>query len=267
MRIPDQQGQNHGQGGDDHHPTKHGGRLAASKTQSKSGGTHQQDENRDGQLPAIVIRNHIGGWCHAGSGNGIKNRDGGGQKNLKSRNHQGHASDKQPKLAGGTGFFTALFFAGDFFPAQGQKEYHQSKKQNQKVTLIGWSLGGYLARETARDNPELVEQVITIASPLFGGAKYTSIADYYAEKQGIQLDELEQQIEARYDIPLQVPSLSIYSKLDNIVSWQTCIDTRTPLITHKEVQATHLGMILNPDVYKTISEYLYDHFHRLDPKD
>lgn len=142
-----------------------------------------------------------------------------------------------------------------------------SKKQNQKVTLIGWSLGGYLARETARDNPELVEQVITIASPLFGGAKYTSIADYYAEKQGIQLDELEQQIEARYDIPLQVPSLSIYSKLDNIVSWQTCIDTRTPLITHKEVQATHLGMILNPDVYKTISEYLYDHFHRLDPKD
>ena len=83
-------------------------------------------------MPAVVIRNHIGGWCHAGSGNGIKNRDGGGQKNLKSRNHQGHATDKQPKLAGCTGLFTALFLAGDFFPTQGQKEYHQSKEQKQK---------------------------------------------------------------------------------------------------------------------------------------
>jgi len=125
-----------------------------------------------------------------------------------------------------------------------------------KITLIGWSLGGYVAREVARDHQDIIDKVITIASPVFGGAKYTSIADYYSKRHGIDLDELEETIEQRFEIPLQVPMLSIYSKWDNIVSWQTCIDQRSPRIEHFEVEATHIGMILNPEVFLRIAQFL-----------
>ena len=42
------------------------------------------------------------------------------------------------------------------------------------VRLVGWSLGGVLAREAARDRPELVERVVTLGSPIVGGPKYTA---------------------------------------------------------------------------------------------
>ncbi|MFT5897341.1 MAG: pimeloyl-ACP methyl ester carboxylesterase, partial [bacterium] len=45
-----------------------------------------------------------------------------------------------------------------------QDEYQQ------KVRLVGWSRGGILSREIARDYPELIERVITIGSPVKGGA-------------------------------------------------------------------------------------------------
>ncbi|GBF48548.1 hypothetical protein LPTSP4_00470 [Leptospira ryugenii] len=129
------------------------------------------------------------------------------------------------------------------------------EKYQTKINLVGWSLGGYLAREAARDLPHYVSKIATIASPLFGGAKYTSLANFYADKQGIQLDALELEIEARYQIPLEIPSLSIYSKFDNIVSWQTCIDTRSPYMQHKEVDSTHVGMIVNPEVYELLAHF------------
>src|SRR5215831_17014221 len=39
------------------------------------------------------------------------------------------------------------------------------QRYDRRVSLIGWSLGGIYARELARAMPELVRQVITLASP------------------------------------------------------------------------------------------------------
>jgi pimeloyl-ACP methyl ester carboxylesterase len=39
------------------------------------------------------------------------------------------------------------------------------RRYQRKVTLIGWSLGGVVAREMARRSPDLVGQVITLGSP------------------------------------------------------------------------------------------------------
>lgn len=38
-----------------------------------------------------------------------------------------------------------------------------------KVRLVGWSLGGTLAREAARERPDLVERVVTLGTPAIGG--------------------------------------------------------------------------------------------------
>ena len=40
-----------------------------------------------------------------------------------------------------------------------------ARRTQQEVRLIGWSLGGYLAREAARERPDLVHRVITLGTP------------------------------------------------------------------------------------------------------
>ncbi|MEM7409584.1 MAG: hypothetical protein AAF430_05015 [Myxococcota bacterium] len=123
------------------------------------------------------------------------------------------------------------------------------------ISLVGWSLGGYLAREAARDEPELVRQVITLGSPVVGGPKYTTVGALYA-RQGVDLDEVEAEVDARYDTPLQRPVTAIYSKRDGVVAWQACIDERSPRVEHVEVNATHVGLGFSADVFSVVAERL-----------
>ena len=61
-----------------------------------------------------------------------------------------------------------------------------SAEDGEPLHLVGWSLGGYLAREAARERPELVRNVITFGSPVVGGPKYTATASHYI-KHGFDL--------------------------------------------------------------------------------
>mgnify|MGYP001812902834 FL=1 len=123
------------------------------------------------------------------------------------------------------------------------------------VTIIGWSLGGYLAREVARDCPELVRRVITLGSPVVGGPKYTAVAQAFAAG-GDSLDVIEALVEARYQRPLTVPVTAVYSKLDGVVAWRACIDDRSPNVEHVEVTSTHLGLGFAADVLEIIANRL-----------
>jgi hypothetical protein len=124
-----------------------------------------------------------------------------------------------------------------------------------RVSVIGWSLGGYLAREAARDRPELVERVITLGSPVIGGPKYTAVGEIY-RRQGVDLDEIEAEVDARYEKPLAVPVTAIYSRSDRVVAWAACIDERSPDVEHVEVGGTHVGLGFSPDVYEVIGRTL-----------
>jgi surfactin synthase thioesterase subunit len=115
------------------------------------------------------------------------------------------------------------------------------KRTGRPVTLVGWSLGGYIAREAARDLPEAVAKVITLGTPVFGGPRYTATADFY-ERQGIDVKEIERATIERYKQPLNVPVIALYSRNDGVVSWEACIDRWSPNVEHIEVKASHLGM-------------------------
>jgi pimeloyl-ACP methyl ester carboxylesterase len=123
------------------------------------------------------------------------------------------------------------------------------------VRLIGWSLGGVLARETARSQPELVQRVITMGSPIVGGPKYTAARPFYRQ-QGMDFDAVEAAIEAREATPIRVPITAIWSRADGIVAWQACVDRRSPDVENVEVSATHLGLGFAADVYRVIAERL-----------
>ncbi|MEO1082716.1 MAG: alpha/beta fold hydrolase [Acidobacteriota bacterium] len=143
----------------------------------------------------------------------------------------------------------------DLLPQLIEKVEAASERAGEEVALVGWSLGGYLAREAARDRPELVSRVITLGSPVIGGPSYTRVAPLY-EARGYDLAEIRQLVCERYEVPLEIPVLAIYSKRDGIVSWKACIDEWSPDVRHLEVGATHLSMGTSPDVLTAILDEL-----------
>lgn len=123
------------------------------------------------------------------------------------------------------------------------------------ITLVGWSLGGYLVREVARDLPHLVDEVITLGAPVVGGPKYTSASGYF-RKRGQNLDWIETEIAKREEVPIQAPITAIYSQSDAIVSWPAAIDRYSSQVDHIEVDAAHLSMVFNPTIWSHIADVL-----------
>ncbi len=124
------------------------------------------------------------------------------------------------------------------------------------VRLVGWSLGGVLARDVARELPEAVAQVITLGSPIVGGPKFTVFANLY-RKQGFDLDKLAASADAREaSRALPCPVTAIYAKRDGIVAWGSCIDPNHAGVRHVETSATHFGMPLHPQTLRLIAEAL-----------
>jgi pimeloyl-ACP methyl ester carboxylesterase len=121
------------------------------------------------------------------------------------------------------------------------------------VVLVGWSLGGYIAREYAREHPGEVRKVVTLGSPVIGGPRYTATAERY-RSQGHDLLEIERTVAQRYETPLRVPVAAIYSKRDGVVAWQACIDRWSPKVRHIEVGETHIGLAFSPRVLAIIAE-------------
>lgn len=121
------------------------------------------------------------------------------------------------------------------------------------VVLVGWSLGGYIAREYAREHPDEVRKVITLGSPVIGGPRYTVTAEWY-RSQGHDLDEIDRAIAARYETPLRVPVTAIYSRRDGVVAWRACIDHWSPNVRHVEVSETHVGLGFAPRVLAIVAE-------------
>jgi pimeloyl-ACP methyl ester carboxylesterase len=130
-----------------------------------------------------------------------------------------------------------------------------ARQEGGAIRLIGWSLGGYLAREAARERPRAAHQVITLGSPVVGGPKYTAVAGAY-RRRGIDLDAIEAQVAARNRQPLETPVTAVYSRSDGVVAWQACIDHHARNVEHVEVGTTHLGLGFSPDVFRIIAERL-----------
>jgi hypothetical protein len=139
--------------------------------------------------------------------------------------------------------------------AFGQRLAEVFEQEKTTIDLIGWSLGGYIAREAARENQNAVRQVITLAGPAIGGPKYTLCGKFY-EQSGWDLDKIESNVRQRFETPIKVPIISIYTKSDGVVSWEACLDNWSPDVHHIEVSSSHMGMPFSVDVFQRITENL-----------
>ncbi|MGB5694827.1 MAG: alpha/beta fold hydrolase [Polyangiales bacterium] len=134
------------------------------------------------------------------------------------------------------------------------------ERYQEPVALVGWSLGGVLAREVARERPELVKRVVTLGSPVVGGPKYTRSAGFYERVLKQDLDAIERTVEERNQIPIRVPITAIYSRRDAIVQWWACIDDYNAHCCHIEVDASHLALGFDPKILRLVRSALEGRF-------
>jgi len=125
------------------------------------------------------------------------------------------------------------------------------------VSLVGWSLGGLLAREMARRQPDLVRSVITLGSPL-GNPKATNAWRLYEMMSGFKVQDkkIRRRVRlVREPIP-GVPVTSILSKTDAVVSWEISRLPPGDLVENIGITGSHIGMGFNPAVLFAIADRL-----------
>jgi hypothetical protein len=123
------------------------------------------------------------------------------------------------------------------------------------VSLIGWSLGGTYARELAKVRPEMVRQVITLATP-FTKPDISSTEKMFGELTGTSLI-IDATLLKRLSEGPPVPSSSIYSQTDMVVDWQSCMADESSGHRNIEINGvSHYGMVHHPAVLHTIAGLL-----------
>jgi len=134
------------------------------------------------------------------------------------------------------------------------------KETGARVSLVGHSRGGLLAKVVAQRRPQSVEQVITLGSPL---ADWTDVAAMTRHAIGV-LTTANQLVYGRrlngegrflYDLKLApvVPTTSIYTKTDDVVNFRSCLRPDIPALP---VWGSHNGLVVNPEVYRLLGRLL-----------
>lgn len=134
------------------------------------------------------------------------------------------------------------------------------RESGSRVSLVGHSRGGLLAKVVAQRRPESVEQVIALGSPL---ADWTDLAAMTRHAVGVAT-AANQLVYGRringegrflYDLKLApvVPTTSIYTRADDVVNYRSCLRSDIPSIP---VWGSHNGLVVNPEVYRLVGRLL-----------
>lgn len=123
------------------------------------------------------------------------------------------------------------------------------------VALVGWSLGGVVAREIAREIPQYVSTIITYGTPVIGGPSFTVGARSYSAEDRKRINQLIEERNATN--PIKTPIGIVFTRGDTIVSWPACIDRHSLDVTHYEVDSTHFSMGIDPTVWGIVLDRLY----------
>jgi pimeloyl-ACP methyl ester carboxylesterase len=130
-------------------------------------------------------------------------------------------------------------------------------KHQQSVSIIGQSLGGVIAREIARQHPDLVRQVITLGSPFTGHPLASTGTHLYEWLSGDKMEDLDYNRHLEIRVKPPVPTTSIYSKLDGVVAWQCSIEEGKPEGESIHLRGnTHCGMASSPSALYLLADRL-----------
>jgi pimeloyl-ACP methyl ester carboxylesterase len=120
-----------------------------------------------------------------------------------------------------------------------------------QVSVIGFSLGGLLARDLAHDRPRDIDHVVTVVSP-FRLPTATPMEAVLRVCAPFYSDHFETERLAR---PLAMSSTAIYTRDDGVVPWESCC-SEEPLGACFETRGAHTTTWRNPEVMRLIAQRL-----------
>ncbi len=137
---------------------------------------------------------------------------------------------------------------------------------NDSVTVIGHSLGGVLARAIGTTKPKAVRRTIALGSPIREGwnavhervrPALQTIQSFWQTFSGApdncgNFDCSCGFAQAVYAAARR-PFSSIYTRHDEVVQWESCIDEAGE---NYEVSGRHASLIVNPEVYRLVASIL-----------
>lgn len=132
-------------------------------------------------------------------------------------------------------------------------------RRGRKVSIVGHSLGGMLARGVAARRPDLVSGIVSMGSPIVAPGAVHGVLERSADVLtrltsagfgGFMSEDCiagacarESFEESRAPLPEGIGFTAIYSKRDGIVDWRACLD---PSAAAVEVPTSHCGMAIDP---------------------
>jgi len=143
-----------------------------------------------------------------------------------------------------------------------------ARETNDRVTIIGHSLGGLLARATAATKSDQVRHVIGLGSPIRNGSAgvhdrvrptLEAIQSFFQtftrnpENCGTPECACGFASAGYLPMPRGTRFSAIYTRSDEVVQWESCIDERG---TSHEVSGLHGSLIVNREVYRIIGTLL-----------
>lgn len=129
-----------------------------------------------------------------------------------------------------------------------------SERHGRKVSVVGISLGGTLARAAARECADCIERLVTIASPV-NAPVITPLAPI-AQLASLFWDAEMKREAARVADPPPIPVTAVVSLTDGVIDWRACMprpSAQTDVVT---VCGGHMTLGSNPEVLRVIAARL-----------
>jgi pimeloyl-ACP methyl ester carboxylesterase len=122
----------------------------------------------------------------------------------------------------------------------------------QPVHLVGWSLGGLLARVLGARTKDHVGRVVTMGAPLSGDPDCSWISALLSR---LSTPVAHRRFKRFLAEASAVPVTSIYSRQDGVVHWAASVEAAGD-VAGVEVGTSHLGMVTHPEVVDAVATAL-----------
>jgi pimeloyl-ACP methyl ester carboxylesterase len=131
-------------------------------------------------------------------------------------------------------------------------------ENGEKLSIVGWSLGGVFARELAKMHPDIVRIVVSLGSPISNDRRHAAPSRLFEAINGKQTaPELEGRYRDLAEAP-PVPTTSILTRTDGVVSWRGSVQcpSKGDQTENIVVPASHVGLGVNPLVMVAVADRL-----------
>lgn len=117
------------------------------------------------------------------------------------------------------------------------------ERRGEKIVLVGWSLGGVMARELAKLHPDKIEKVVTMGSPFSGSPRANNGWRAYQAIAGHRVDEPE--IDTVLGEKPPVETVAMWSPRDGIVHPRSACGRAHERDRAIALRCSHMGFVLS----------------------